>query len=459
MPEVIERQLSDRRKLWKAGTLTYTAPALLVLFAWLLMGDFAWSMRDRSVGPMAQWYLGQLKISNFLFGLLSSSFPALLGLVITPIVAIRSDRHRSRWGRRIPFLIVMTPIAMVGMIGLALTPLFAEWMHRLFPDQSKVTVAVLCFGVFWTVFEFATIASQAVLGGLFNDVIPRELIGRFYGLFRAVSLIDGMIFNYWIIGRVPRHFTLILFLTGLFYGVIFAWVCFKVKEGEYPPPPPRDLVNAGKVVRFMDGVRLYFRECFSKRYYLAVCVMLMTASLCFAPVNIFSIPYARSVGMDMNDYGKAVALVYFISLCLSFFLGWLADLFHPLRMAMVMLLGYALATVWGGIFATTSSTFFVALVLHGVLSGCYFTSAASLGQRLFPQEKFAQFASAAAMVAAPANMLLAPVMGMFIDRLGNVYRYTFLVGCGLALLAFIVACFVYKSFIRLGGPKAYQAPF
>ncbi len=225
-------------KIWRAGTLTYTTAGLITLFLWLLWGDFAWSMRDRSVGPMSQWYLNELGISDLLFGLLFSSFPALIGIVLVPIISVKSDRHRGRFGRRIPFLLVTSPIAALGMIGLALTPSLGTWVHGHFPGQSEQTVALLCFGAFWAVFEIASITGLAIFGGLINDVVPEPLLGRFYGLFRAVSLIDGMIFNYWLMGKVPGHYTLILLVVGVFYGTAFLWVCFKVKEGTYPPPPP-----------------------------------------------------------------------------------------------------------------------------------------------------------------------------------------------------------------------------
>jgi Na+/melibiose symporter-like transporter len=225
-------------RTWTVGTLTYTSGGLVVLFCWLLFGDFAWSMRERSVGPMAHWYLNQLKVPNLLFGLLLSSFPALIGVTLGPVISVKSDRHRGRRGRRIPFLLVTTPIAALGMIGIAVTPLVARQVHGLFPEQNETVVAVVCFGVFWAAFEFATIAAHSVFGGLINDVVPKQLLGRFHGLFRAVSLIDGMIFNYWIMGKVPDHFTLILCIIGVFYGTAFMWVCFKVREGNYPPPSP-----------------------------------------------------------------------------------------------------------------------------------------------------------------------------------------------------------------------------
>ncbi|MDR1282772.1 MAG: MFS transporter, partial [Opitutaceae bacterium] len=225
-------------RAWKAGTLTYTSGGLVVIFFWLLCGDFAWSMRDRSVGPMSQWYLNHLKVPNLLFGLLMISFPAFVGMILAPIISVKSDRHRGRRGRRIPFLLATTPVAALGMTGIGLTPILAQQVHRLFPGQSETVIAVVCFGVFWAVFEFAAVAAQPVFNGLVNDVVPKSLLGRFYGLFRAVSLIDGMIFNYWIMGKAPGHFTLILCIIDVFYGTAFMWVCLKVKEGDYPPPAP-----------------------------------------------------------------------------------------------------------------------------------------------------------------------------------------------------------------------------
>jgi MFS family permease len=429
-----------------------------VLFFWLLFGDFAWSMRDRSVGPMAQWYLNHLDVPNILFGLLMTSFPAFVGFVLGPVISVKSDRHRGRWGRRIPFLLVTTPLAALGMIGLALTPLLAKWVHGHFPEQSELVVSVVCFGVFWAAFEVATIAGQSVFGGLINDVVPKKYLGRFFGLFRAVSLIDGMIFNYWVMGKVPEHFTLILIVIGIFYGTAFTWVCLKVREGEYPPPPPLDPRVRSFATGFFHGAKTYFKECFTSRYYVSVFILLMVANLAFAPINTFALPYARSLDVDMDTYGKYLALTYLISLSLSYFLGWLSDTFHPLRVSLAALMGYAIVSGWGWLNATTPGHFLAAWVAHGVLSGCFFTSVASLGQRLYPQDKFAQFASAAGMVLAPATMALAPLVGLLIDQTGSVYRFAFLVGGVLAFIALLLGYGVHRRFMELGGPDHYVAP-
>ncbi|PAW76110.1 MAG: MFS transporter [Verrucomicrobia bacterium Tous-C9LFEB] len=467
-------------KTWTAGTLTYSLPALVALFAWLLFGDFAWSMRDRSVGPMSQWYLNHLKVPSLLFALLVTSLPALIQLLVVPLISVKSDRHRGRWGRRIPFLLITTPMAVLGTIGLGFTPFFAAWLHEVCNSApfgtwlhrsldgipfgawvlsmiaDEMVVSVICFSICWTSFEVATIAGKPVFDGLLNDVVPRPLLGRFYGLFRAVSLIDGMIFNYWIMGYVPTHFSIIMITVGLFYGMAFMWVCFKVKEGDYPPPPRNE--GNGITASFFVEAKRYCRECFSHPYYLSVFVMMMAASLCFGPINIFCIPYAQHLGVDMKLYGQAVALTYLISLTLAYLLGWLADRFHPLRMAIGVLIGYALVTAWGWAYAHNAKTFLIAWVLHGVLSGCYFTSAASLSLRLFPHEKFAQFASAAGIFIAVSNIFMGPLLGSMIDRSHGAYRYTFAAAFLLTLIALVAACVVYPMFKKRGGPNSYVAP-
>ena len=127
---------SPEGQSWKAGTLTYTFSGLLALFFWLLLGDFAWTLRDRSAMPTAQWYLQHLGVSNQLFGLLLSSLPAFIGLFLGPLISVKSDRHRGKWGRRIPFLLVTTLTAVLGMPGMGCEPLIAVAVTRCFPHQG-----------------------------------------------------------------------------------------------------------------------------------------------------------------------------------------------------------------------------------------------------------------------------------------------------------------------------------
>ena len=444
-------------KLWHAGTLTYTTGGLMLLFFWLLFGDFSWAMRDRSVGPMASWYLSSIGVPSLVFAVLMTSFPQLVSLIFVPIISVHSDRCRSRWGRRIPYLLITTPIAVAGMLGLAATPFAASWLHGHFPDVSAWVVSTICFSIFWGLFEIATIAGGAVFGGLLNDVVPKEVIGRFQGMFRAISLLDGIIFNTWLMGYVPTYFAWMMLGIGVFYGISFMWMCFKVKEGDYPPPEPRKEGHS-HFKNLLQELKDYFRQCFTNSYYLSVFLLLILGGGAFIPINTFAIPYSESLGITMETYGYAVAIIYSISLILAYPLGWLADIIHPLRLAIVTLFLYTAVSLYGGFFADNKTTFMAVYVLHGVISGSYFTGTASMMQRLYPFNKYAQFASASGMLSAPIFSVFGPFVGLVIDQSGGVFRYTFLLGGIVALLAAIVSLYVNYRFVKLGGNKNYVAP-
>lgn len=66
----------------------------------------AWEMYDSQVSISLYQYLGSLALVGLIMGL-----DNLLGLIIQPVMGNRSDNTRSRYGRRIPYLIIGVPLA------------------------------------------------------------------------------------------------------------------------------------------------------------------------------------------------------------------------------------------------------------------------------------------------------------------------------------------------------------
>lgn len=445
-----------RRRTWTAGTLRYTAGGLTLLFVWLLFGDFGYMMRERSAAPVAQLMLKQFHASDLVTGLFLLTIPWAVILLLGPAVSYWSDRHRGRWGRRIPFLLGPTPFVVLAMVGLAYSPRLGAALNRRlgWPASGSDHTVVLVMGLFWTVFEIGVVISNSVFNGLINDVVPRELLGRFYGLFRAVGLAVGVLFNYKIIGHAEQHARAILLGIGLIYGVGFILMCLCVKEGEYPPPPE----HRGGFHPVFNGLADYARDCFARPYYLLVFLFLGLATLAFVPVNLFSIYAAKAYGMSMASYGRYLVVTYICSFVLAFPLGWLADRWHPLRVgigAMIVYAGVMFLGYWG---MHDAPSFGWVFLVHGVLAGTYYTGAAALPQLLFPKVKFAQFAAAAGLIAAVFNMVLGPVLGAVMDGLGRDYRYTFLASGVIGLLAALSGGVLYRRWRALGGDAHYVAP-
>ena len=443
---------------WHAGTLTYTTTGLVVLFSWLLWGDFAWNLKERAINPVSQIMLRGFDAPDWLVGLLVGSIPSAIGLLLGPFLSVKSDRHRGRWGRRIPFLLIPTPIVALAMFGLAVTPAAGTWLHDFLgarsPGETFCRIAV--FSLFWTTFEIATVTVNSLFGALINDVVPQAVIGRFFALFRAVGLIAGIIFNFFLMGKAQTHFFEIFVGLGLLYGLGFTLMCLKVKEGAYPVPPPEPPSIAKSQI--LAPVVTYIKECYTKPFYIWFFIATTLGILSLGPVNTFSVFHARSLGISDDLYGKSLALSYGITLILSYPLGMLADRFHPIRLGIFGMGLYALVTVYGFFFATESSTFFIAFVLHTVVAGIYVTGTASIGQRLLPKAKFGQFSSAAGIVGATCYIILPPALGVFIQTMNHDYRSVFLVGsliAGCSAGAYVILFIKYR---KLGGDTAYTAP-
>ncbi len=480
--------LTQPKSKWSVGTLTYTAAGLAVLFALLLWGDFAWSMKDRVVFPMTvKLAKERFELNDTLYSILIISFPNFTNIFLMPIVSYLSDRHRGRLGRRIPFLLFTTPFIVIGLLGIGMNAEIGRALEPLLPsyvsigewgiDAAHLSILVaFCF--FWVLFDFGNTLASAIFNALVNDVVPQRIIGRFFSLFRIISLLAGILYNYYLFEHALDWFKWIFLVLGALYAAGLYSMCFFVKEGKYPPPEeiPAD---KSKFQRVFGALIDYFRQCFSVPYYRWIIVALLLANISFHPINDFSIQYAKAIDVPDSTYGQLLAITYCFSIVLSYPLGALADRFHPIRTSFVSLAAYAVLMLVGwlvvgnpwqkeityhipglmsGSKTLVLSSFAIVFIIHGVVSGCFFTLSSSLPLRLFPGSIFAQFASANAMILALGTTVIVPAFGYFLDVQDSNYHLLFLLGAALSLIsavAFVKIHFYYK---RFGGDENYIAP-
>ncbi len=448
-------KVDDRgRRIWSAGTLNYTAGGLLLLVLLLLGGDFAWSMRERSVQPLFQILLRKYESSDFLTSLLLGSIPACITVLVWPVVSVWSDRTRTRWGRRIPFLFFPTPFIFGAMVGLGYAPDIGVWLHRLAGGTGSPNPYILAvFGLFWVVFEVFAMVTNSVFYGLVNDTVPRTMIGRFFGLFRMASLGAGVYFNFSLIGYAETHAKEVFLGIATLYLVGFTVMCLFVKEGAYPPPPPRKEKEG-----IAAKVGCYFRECTQHRFYTLAFITLALANIAAQPINLFSIFTAKSYGIETAQYGKFLAVSYVCSFVLSFPLGWLSDRYHPMRTSFLCLGIYALVMTAGFFMVHTAEAFGVFFIIHTVLSGCFFTASMALYPMVFPKAQFSQFYSAYSLL---NNILLfgaAPLLGLVLKFSNSWYLLTFLISGGLGLFSLGIWVYWWRLFNKLGGVKHFVPP-
>lgn len=421
-----------------AGTLTYTSWGLATLIFWLLFGEFAIALRERSASPGAIELLRQYHASDTLISLLISALPAAISIIVGPIISYRSDRYRGKRGRRIPFMLWQTPLTALFMVGLGLSPSLGAWLHGLLGAASPgLDFCVLTlFALFWALFETMAIMTLSIYAGLVNDVVPSGLQGRFYSGVRVVSLVAGILFNTAIFPLTEHHLMEIFIGIGVLYGAGTMLMCVKVTEGEYGSPHAQPALPAAG---FGQAARGYFVDCFSKPHYLVIFAALMLAHIAPLPFTTFSQIYAGQLGISKADLGQLLATAFAISMVMAFVIGVAVDRFSALLVTSVLMALYFVSCLFGYFLIESGDhNFHIAYVCHTVISGGYYTAVASLPMRLFPKDRFMQFNSAAFLVSQGAATLLSVVQGPILDSSGHNYKLTLLSGaffaCGSVLL-------------------------
>lgn len=278
-PSEAQERNAAGQPIHRCGTLTYTRLGLIQLFGWLLWGDFCYQLFEHHGGPgiLALYLQDNFHVSNTTIAILMITIPKILGTIMTPIISFHSDRCRSRWGRRIPYMLFTAPFLALFAVALGFSDdIFTYFKTHLDENSaiSPMTASMTVIGFFIIGFSFFNEFVGTVYWYIFADVVPRKFIGRFSSLFNIVTQIAGFIAGVTIAPYVISHMKAIHIGVALIYLIGFGLMCWKVKEGTYPP-----VQDVTAESTFMDKVKLYFRECFSHRIYIYVYLTIAVSSL------------------------------------------------------------------------------------------------------------------------------------------------------------------------------------
>jgi len=461
--------LVKEKRVFQAGTLTYSAAGLGALFFWLLWGDFCFVLMGvvwRNVLPLQ---IKELAAPDWVIGLITVSIPSTLNMLLNPVISTTSDRFRSKWGRRRPFMMVATPFISFFLVILGLSPDIGRWLFDNGMGQltgwsmGAISAAIIAFTVL--LFCTADLFVSTVFYYLFNDVVPRPVMARFLALFRLVGTGAGVFFNFYIFPHALERMSTIFFGAAILYLVGFSLMCFFVKEGEYPPPEPLAPRKSPWPL-----IKAYVKECTSQKIYVLLYVHVMVwtmANVC----GVFAVFSNLSLGLTMQQIGALSAVTGAMQMVLIYPAGMIADRFHPLRLLVGMEVAIVLLTPLGLVFLFTDFEpqvnywiLFAISILNLPLGLLYQATLMPLYMRLFPREKFGQFCSFNAMCIASMSALGGVVGGLFLSQMGKLWPASYygenfyyrlipawdLLFSGLALL---LLALLYKEWLRRGAEQ------
>ena len=288
---------------------------------------------------------------------------------------------------------------------------------------------------------------QALYAGLVNDVLPTAWLGRFFGLYRMVSLSIGIGFYLWVFPLLDQHPYLIIGVIAAIFTGMLMLMCAMVREGQYPPPTPAP-APAPLAQRLRTILARGLALPGSGWLYGA----LILGGVSFGPFNTYSQYYAQTLGVSKTDLGELASLAYAVSMVLALPIGMLVDRCGAVRVSLVVMALYAIAIGAGYALLHDAAIFRPVYVLHVVLSGSYFTAAASLPMALFPRLDFLRYCAFRDLAGSVLGIAISLAQGALLDYSGHDYRLTllFAAACG-ALTALCLARLAWTHRRAAGG--------
>lgn len=440
---------------FRVGTLVYNRASLIVLFSWMLWGSFVLAMMEIVMPSLLPIVLRDNGASNKAIGFIVSSLYMIINTIANPIISYKSDRYRSRWGRRRPFILATTPFV---VLLLALIPFAPEisralenvgWLAKLL-QNSPITTLVLVSGILVATFQIFNMFIASINYYLVVDVVPEVFIGRYASLSQIFGASAGFVFNYFIFGMAKMYMQEIFIGIALIYGVFITIMCLNVKEGEYPA-----LDKTEKNDHWWRSILNYGVECFGRPFYWLV--FFVYSLFVWANVsNVFNIFLFRDqMGLTLGHVGKLNAYAGVVSLIAIYPFGIMIDRWGSHKSLITGMIGFCVIRVASFFLVTDYWSLLVAYILWNVFWYLVVLSFFKWTVNLYPRKRYGQFASAGAMIASVGGAVLGPLCGLFLDWVHD-YRYVLLWPVAFQLFGMLGALIIYRRWKAMGGEAGYQ---
>lgn len=274
---------------------------------------------------------------------------ALGALFANPLAGALSDRTRTRWGRRRPWLIGGVILFTFGLVGVA----FAT-------DQLSLTIA-------WLVCQIAANATLASLIASFADNVPEFQRGTgssVIAVAQNVAILCGTYLAVLLVGNLP-----VLFIAPGILAVAFVLVYAFVMKDELPEQPEHRLRLRAIIGWFWTNpvANPDFAFAWWSRF------LIMLGSFMFTTFRLLYMQ--QHLGLTVGAAVEAVAfgvLLYTIALLLSSAVsGWLSDKFRRRKLFVAgstAMFGVGLVMLG---FSSEVGHFYVAEIVLGFAWGMY----------------------------------------------------------------------------------------
>ncbi|PZF58190.1 MFS transporter [Curtobacterium sp. MCSS17_008] len=341
-------------------------------------------------------------------------FGALGALLANPLFGALSDRTRTRWGRRRPWMVGGVVVFLGALAWLAFSP-----------DVVQLTIA-------WVLAQVSANAVLATLTASFADNVPEFQRGKassVIALAQNIAILAGLYLAVYLVGNLP-----LLFIAPGILAVAVILVYSLVARDELPTTPTKPFSWTTLIASFWTNPIKHpdFGLAWWGRFLITFGTFMFTT---------YRLLYMQDQ-IGIEDVGEATAtvafgvLLYTIALLVSAAVsGWVSD---RVRRRKVFVWGSTALTAVGlVILAHVDSVggFYFAEIVLGFAFGIYAAIDTALVVDVLPDPERPGKDLGVINIANALPQSLAPAVGLFLLGLGGGQNYTLMLwGAGVAVL-------------------------
>jgi len=359
-------------------------------------------------------FLKQFTNNPVLLGLMGSTH-SVEGAIIQPLVGTASDRLRSRWGRRRPFMLLFTPLSALFLL---LTP---AAIHL--PSGVRLGAIIGSIFLFTVFFNIAFDPYQALM----PDITPPEQRGRVTSVWALVGVIGQAAI---LLLQMPLAVKFSLVAVAMLVTTLFTCQLIGERPATGDVSSSRShWVEIGEAVRGL-GILHQARK--------GILVFFLSGVGIGAVLPFLTIFVQKITGCT-DHQAEMMFLVLMVATAFGVMpAGWLADRLGPKRVLLLGLSLIALAAL-NGLWVHTLTQVGIVLFVAGLGNAAQSASAYPLLTDIVPAEEVGFYTGLQTMALSIAQPLTVFLTGELIAHSGRHggYRMIFFV-CSISILAALI---------------------
>lgn len=397
-----------------AGDEVHGAPQRRVFLPMYVLAWFGVSLALSTLGgaaiPKALAILdNQNKGTNLA---LVAGIGGIVVVIITPLFGRLSDRTRSRFGMRNPWMVGGVAVGVVGVVGLAFS------------------TTVPAMALFWCVTQIGFGATNMAVHALLADQIPRRIRARIAAV-TGVSAGIALIVGAQTVAMLPNDQQATWFLVPGLIGAALSLGLVLVLRDRVRTEPAEPLSIKEIVSTYWLNPVVYrnFGWAWVCRFLVTMSIVSVTLYLFYFIIDKLGIPIEQASGV------LAQAMLFFFAgnVVTTLVFGWLSD--HTGRRKPIVFVS-CLVTVIGliiAVFAGSTGVFMVAILIVGAGQGAYVAVDVALMTEVLPTFEEAGKDLGIVALAYQLPQLLAPMLAIPVLAIGGGQNYSALFVCSIVL--------------------------